>query len=264
MSDRERSVSVSPKTRLPSQTRGNSIVQQQPEQYNNPAKRKMEEREASFEAPRRVEQVDARLQTNGNHQASPTTTSSSQQPPRKRIRYTEPPIWARSAKGVKGLGRKSNGRQATPQPPAHAPPATLIKQESNGVRQSSPAVPRPLGGSDYDWDGPLGPWEPSINGKRPQEEVTKLVADFLFMHVVNREDTRELASRGVEIEIEAKLGQLVSKETNQRLNLPIRSETILMENQFVGFKSTMTEVCSTFCAPSYRNANICERHSINV
>ncbi|KAA8577091.1 hypothetical protein EYC84_007098 [Monilinia fructicola] len=241
MSERERSLSVSPKTRLPSQTRANSVIQQRPEEFNGSTKRKLEAREMSFEAPQRVEQYDDKPQINGGRQSSSVAGSSPQQPPRKRIRYTEPPIWARSAKGVKGLGRKINGRQEPPQPSAQGPPASLRKQESNGMHQASPAVSRPLGGNDYDWDGPLGPWEPSITGRKPQEEMTKLVADFLFMHVVNREDTRELASRGVEVEIEAKLGQLVSKETNTRLNLPIRSETILMDNQFIAFKSTMTE-----------------------
>ncbi|KAF7856025.1 hypothetical protein EAF04_009981 [Stromatinia cepivora] len=241
MIERERSLSVSPKTRLPSQTRGSSMVQQQPEEYNNSTKRKMEDREMSFEAPQRVEQYDVKPQINGDHQVSSAAAPSPQQPPRKRTRYTEPPIWARSAKGIKGLGRKTNGRQHTPQPSAQALPVTLIKQESNGMRQASPAIPRPVTGNDVDWDGPLGPWEPSISGTQPRAEMTKLVADFLYMNVVSREDTRELASRGVEVEIEAKLGQLVSKETNQRLSLPIRSETVLMDNQFIAFKSTMTE-----------------------
>ncbi|THV54443.1 hypothetical protein BGAL_0026g00140 [Botrytis galanthina] len=241
--ERERSLSVSPKTRLPSQTRGNSMVQQQPEEFNNSTKRKLEDREMSFEAPPRIEQYEVRPQMNGDHRSSSTAAPSPQQPPpRKKIRYTEPPIWARSAKGVKGLGRKNiNGRQHTPQPSAQSLPATLIKQESNGMRQPSPAVPRPVTGNDYDWDGPLGPWEPSISGTKPPAEITRLVADFLYMHVVNREDTGELASHGVEIEIEAKLGQLVSKETNVRLSLPVRSETVLLDNQFVAFKSTMTE-----------------------
>ncbi|ESZ91092.1 hypothetical protein SBOR_8525 [Sclerotinia borealis F-4128] len=242
VSERERSLSVSPKTRLPSQTRGNSMIQQQPEEYNNSTKRKMEDREISFEAPQRVEQDDVKPQINGDYRSNSVATPSPQQPAKKRFRYTEPPIWARSAKGIKGLGRKTNGRQLTPQPSAQVPPATLIKQESNGVRQASPAIPRPVAGNDYDCDGPLGPWEPSISGRKPPAEMTRLVADFLFRHVVSREDTRELVSRGVEVEIEAKLGQLVSKETNQRLNLPIRSETVLMDNQFIAFKSTMTEV----------------------
>lgn len=245
MIERERSLSVSPKTRLPSQTRGNSIVQQQPEEYNNSMKRKMEDREMSFEAPQRVEQYNDKPQTNGDSQTNSSATMSPQQPPKKRTRYTEPPIWARSAKGVKGLGRKINGRQ-TPQPSAQGPPATLIKQEINGVRQASPAIPRSVTGNDVDWDGPLGAWEPTISGTKPPAEMTKLVADFLYMHVVSRDDTRELASRGVEVEIEAKLGQLVSKETNERLNLPIRSETVLSDNRFVSFKSTMTEVCSLY------------------
>lgn len=249
MSERERSLSVSPKTRLPSQTRMNSIIQQQPEEFNSSTKRKMEDREMSIEAPQRVEQYGIKSEINGDHQINSVAAPFSQ-PPKKRIRYAEPPIWARSAKGMKNLGRKINGRQQTPQPSVQASPSVSIKQGSNGLRQESPAIPRPVAVDDVDWNGPLGPWEPSIAGKEPPSEMTKLVADWLYMHVVNRDDTRELASRGVEIEVEAKLGQLVSKETNQRLSMPIRSETVLMDNQFISFKSTMTEVCYMYSSLS--------------
>ena len=73
--------------------------------------------------------------------------------------------------------------------------------------------------------------------------MTKLVADFLFLHVVNRNDMGELASRGVEVEIEAKLGQLIDKDSRQRYQLPVRSECILMDNNRVSFVSSMTQVC---------------------
>jgi mRNA capping enzyme, beta chain len=72
--------------------------------------------------------------------------------------------------------------------------------------------------------------------------MTKLVADFLYLKVVSRGDLGELASRGVEIEIEAKLGQLIDKDTNERYSLPVISECILAENARLGFRSSMTEV----------------------
>ena len=39
----------------------------------------------------------------------------------------------------------------------------------------------------------------------------------------------------VEIEIEAKLGHIVDKETNERYRLPVKTECVLMENSRVGF-----------------------------
>jgi hypothetical protein len=90
----------------------------------------------------------------------------------------------------------------------------------------------------------LGPWEESILGSKPNEMMTKLVADFLYTNVVSRSDLGELGSRGVEIEIEAKLGQLIDRETNDRFYLPVDSECILKSNSRVSFRSSMTEVCS--------------------
>jgi polynucleotide 5'-triphosphatase len=89
----------------------------------------------------------------------------------------------------------------------------------------------------------LGPWEKSITGHKPFEQMTKIVADWLYVNVVSRSDVGELASRGVEVEIEAKLGQLIDKDTSQRFQLPVMSECVLAENGRVGFRSSMTEVC---------------------
>jgi hypothetical protein len=93
--------------------------------------------------------------------------------------------------------------------------------------------------------GILGQWEKSITGKKPFEEMTKIVADFIFMNVIRRGDLGELSSRGVQVEIEAKLGQLIDKDTNQRYHLPVRSECILGDLARVGFRSSMTEVSCT-------------------
>ncbi len=125
----------------------------------------------------------------------------------------------------------------------------MVKAETNGNQQVSPAVARQAPSVELPSNHPsalLGPWEQSITGKKPFEQMTKLVADFLFMNVVSRGDLGELASRGVEIEIEAKLGQLIDKETNERYYLPVGSECILADSARVGFRSSMTEVCWYF------------------
>jgi hypothetical protein len=241
-SERERSLSVSPKTRLPSQPRGD-ILRQDPEidVYASSTKRKMADREFETEPPRPVSQSDSKPQVNGNSRTPSTTTSSPQQPPRKRSRYTEPPIWARSVLGRSKstfgptqIHSKMNGKQASFAPQTAPPP--FVKAETNGHH-----IPLPASQQD-DPSRLLGPWEKSITGKKPFEQITKIVADWLFLNVVSRGDDGELASRGVEIEIEAKLGQLIDRETHERYFVPVQSECVLRDNPRVTFKSSMTEV----------------------
>lgn len=95
----------------------------------------------------------------------------------------------------------------------------------------------------------LGPWEPSITGVKPADALAKVVADFLYLNVVRRDDLGELASRGVEIEIEAKLGHILDRQTNERLLLPVQTECVLADNAHLMFKSSMTEVCD--CLHNY-------------
>jgi polynucleotide 5'-triphosphatase len=89
----------------------------------------------------------------------------------------------------------------------------------------------------------LGAWEQSIQNCLPQDEISKIVADWLFRVVANREDAGELASRGVEVEVEAKFGQIIDKDTNDRIRYPIQSECVLIESNRTIFRSSMTEVC---------------------
>ena len=225
---------MSPKTRLPSQPRGEITTPQSEKDYNQ-GKRKMDDRELSVEEPRRTDSMDSRPQVNGNHHIS---TTSPQQPAKKRIRYTEPPIWAQSIrnKGITGRGpAKVNGKQPLAVQPVHASPA---QPETNGNQAAGrSAIDGKVHPSIL-----LGKWEESITGIKPAQGMTKEVADFLFLNVVSRGDLGELASRGVEIEIEAKLGHIVDKETNERYRLPVKTECVLMENSRVGFQSSMTEV----------------------
>lgn len=206
----------------------------------------MDDREIAVEDPRRITPQEAKPQVNGDNRIPSASTSSPQQPARKRIRYTEPPIWAQSVRGRKsiyaaGVSRpnpKPNGKRAMVNVTAHAAPP-LIKCETNGHRQISPSV-----GANDDAPHPshmLGPWEWSILKDRPQDQMTKIVADWLFLNVVSRSDFGELSSRGVEIEIEAKLGQLIDRETNYRYVLPVQTECVLENNGGLAFRSSMTE-----------------------
>lgn len=107
------------------------------------------------------------------------------------------------------------------------------------------AVSRAAPPPDVAGDDPsllLGPWEKSIIGAKPYDSAAKAVADWLYGLVVNRQDFGELSTRGVEIEIEAKLGQLVDTDTSVRYQLPILNEVILREMKRIRFESSMTEV----------------------
>ncbi|RDW89725.1 hypothetical protein BP6252_01757 [Coleophoma cylindrospora] len=267
-SERERSLSVSPKTRLPSQTPSNSresfsILHEQPEVGPSAsAKRKMSDRESPVEQRQSIEQI-SKPQVNGNHQSTPVPASSPQrpqQPPaKKKMRYTEPPIWARSVRGgFKSSGIKVNGRQGV-SGESTPPPA---QTEANGHRHVSPAVGRSGPPSTPGGCGLLGAWEESISGIKPVEELSRIVADWLYGKVVSRSDIGELQVRGVEVEIEAKLGQLINKDTNERYRLPVESECLLSESGRVGFKSSMTETQHK-ALNEFLNQQVTETHPEN-
>ena len=102
----------------------------------------------------------------------------------------------------------------------------------------------------------LGPWEPSITGKMPHEEVTKLVCDFLFEQVVVRKDIGAgpaggtAIGQGAILEIEAKLGQIIDRNRGERLRLPVLTECVISKDDSsirTAFESSMTLVIiSTF------------------
>jgi polynucleotide 5'-triphosphatase len=141
---------------------------------------------------------------------------------------------------------KVNGKQTAPHSQPQTTPSPLVKSETNGHQALPGAMNRPGPPSDVAVDEPsllLGPWEQTIANVKPTDAMAKEVADWLFRNVVSRADIGELTSRGVEVEIEAKLGQLIDKDTGVRYRLPIRSEAVLSETNRIAFRSTMTEVC---------------------
>ena len=97
--------------------------------------------------------------------------------------------------------------------------------------------------------GPLGPWEPSITNVIPSEEIVRVISDFLFAEVVSRDDVGAGpagggTSRGAVLEVEAKIGQLIDRNTNDRLRLPVMTECVVGKNDpnlRLAFKSSMTE-----------------------
>ncbi|KAJ5509420.1 hypothetical protein N7527_011563 [Penicillium freii] len=201
-----------------------------------------------------------------------------QQPKQKRRRYNEPPIYARLTP------RNTNRRPIIPNPrppvPKHArqsrqDPSLAARRRSSSIKAVTPATrvtrapavaspstsmprvqappslpaPSPRPPSTSQTVGSLGPWEPSITGFIPHEEVTKTLCDFLFQHVVMRNDVNAgptgsaAAGQGTIVEIEAKLGHIIDMDSRDRIHLPILTESVLnRENARIrtSFESKMT------------------------
>ncbi|KAG6003192.1 hypothetical protein E4U21_002269 [Claviceps maximensis] len=232
---------------------------------STPAKRKLDDRNLS---PKELEHKTTRpppREVDGGNSIDAQSASSDGVPRNKRLRRLQPPIWAQCAttlgsklpsnanfvlqkrappsnpngKGDNG-GTKSEG-QSRPASPEIARTST-----SNASKQAPPPPPPPppSAAAVAAESGPqdiLGPWEASITGVKPYEEISKTVADFIFIHVVNNPDIKEILSRGIQFEIEAKLGTLIDKDTNYRVNRLLDTECVLHDNGRVAFRSSMTE-----------------------
>ncbi|QKX53690.1 uncharacterized protein TRUGW13939_00770 [Talaromyces rugulosus] len=283
-SDRERSVSVSPKTIVSrqslSQDQGTTPHRTSTDEdrwrdsppahqsYNGPSAESLKQQsltpQLAFSQPQAMQTSSSPLV---RHTPSRETSAAPSRPvksevvsrpssslgrptKRKKIRYDEPPIYARKATrmGAKGpvlpsprppipkhASARFSLRENSPSTLADAPPSTStptpVKPPVNGAtppngRVVATAPPEPSHGA-------LGPWEPSITGKIPYEEVTKSICDFLFKEVVLRKDLAAGAAGAAAtgsmatLEIEAKLGRLVDKDRGERLRLPIMTECII-------------------------------------
>ncbi|KAK3385415.1 CYTH-like domain-containing protein [Podospora didyma] len=293
--DRDRSLSVSPKTRIPSLPSsagrpGTSVADSESRYSHNhsaapampsaaepdrsrergvtPGKRKLEDRELRLDE---LEKRDVRPPpfeaANGRAGHTDTLQShASLKRTRKRRVYPKAPVWAQTAhkfqplshpnvilyRAVKHAVTQVNGKSESLLGSRHASPE---EKRSMAAPQAGPAghpptqpstqppmqPPVALQESALTW-GPLGPWEASITNTTPQESLTKVVADFLFKYVVLSEDMGEIQSRGVQFEIEAKLGTLVDKETNKRVSMSVLSDCVVDDgHSWMAFRSSMTE-----------------------
>ena len=198
---------------------------------------------------------------------SASSTVSPLRSVRKRPRPQEIPIFAQSARklgrGASGNPLLPNRRQPTGKstPPVKRDPADLKKVPSQGPAQ--PIKEEPNGHAALSGDepllptqpqlgdrGPLGPWEPSFLNVITYDEVTRRISDFLFQEVVLRDDVGagpagNTPGPDAVLEIEAKIGHLIDKNTNDRLRLPVMTECVLDKrdpNLRIQFQSSMTEV----------------------
>ncbi|KAL1976708.1 hypothetical protein VTN31DRAFT_2990 [Thermomyces dupontii] len=293
--ERERSVSVSPKTVVPRQSFSSDIggtpgqttaneERRKSSQSSPPGSASSHRRNGSLPTPSPPSQSHPTQQSHsqsaaGHMEGSPSSSTTAHdrtqpatttkadpgeaadaQPKHKKVRYDEPPIYARKAPRRSGMPpvipnprppfpKHSTERFFSPgqQRPAAAPPAPSARPVPNGAtptgsRKSVIPAPEPT----Y---GPLGPWEPSITGLIPHEELTKVICDFLFQQVVLRRDLgtgppgATATGPMAVLEVEAKLGQLIDRDRGGRLRLPVMSECILNREEMgsrTAFESSMS------------------------
>lgn len=208
----------------------------------------------------------------------PTDRTENQPPKPKRRRYNEPPVYAQRSVRTKGRcpvipnpqppiskhARASGDpwasrRQSLASTAGSATTATMLRTTRTPVPSvPAPAVPAPTTNGPplraaaprVQQEGSLGPWEPSITGFIPYEEITKQLCDFLFQHVVLRTDVvaaaagSAAAGQGAIIEVEAKLGHLVDMDRRERLVLPVLTESVINRESRLrtSFESKMTVV----------------------
>ncbi|KAH0595125.1 hypothetical protein MHUMG1_06874 [Metarhizium humberi] len=266
---REPSLSISPRTRVASIASNSDRAMASPvdmekkslpisqtvivdlDRAVTPAKRKLDDRNLS---PKELEHKEARPppgELNGAHIGNSQTTPAQSAPRKKRISRAQPPIWAQSARSLGGkmpnqanfvlqkrihshINGKVDGGSKADRSSRHASPEAA-RTSTSTASKPAPAVVE-AGPQDI-----LGPWEASITGVKPYEEISKTVADFVFIHVVNNPDIKEITSRGIQFEIEAKLGTLIDKDTNYRVDRLLDTECVLHDTGRVAFKSSMTE-----------------------
>lgn len=270
---REHSLSVSPRTRVASIASNSDRVMAspvdierkslpvaqtvaiEPERAVTPAKRKLDDRNLS---PKELEHKETRPppgDLNGSHSSSKQPSSSPAAAKKRRAHRAQPPIWAQSAYSLGNkmpnhgnfvlqkrvhshINGKAEGGSKTDRSSRHASPDAPRTSLSTASKSAPPVAES--GPQDI-----LGPWEASITGVKPYEELSKTVADFIFIHVVNNPDIKEITSRGIQFEIEAKLGTLIDKDTNYRVDRLLDTECVLHDTGRVAFKSSMTEVSAT-------------------
>ncbi|KAI2084469.1 hypothetical protein LOZ36_004802 [Ophidiomyces ophidiicola] len=194
--------------------------------------------------------------------------SAAHLPKKKRKRYHEPPIYARKAPRSSGTPPSIPVGFKPPPPsflPTKPPPSKRAVSEDRPTSRNTSLPPRlslHTSPAQTDAEGSvarpkpvttpvtsLGPWEPSVTGVIPHEEVTKLICDFLFQQVVMRKDIGGAPAGGAAtgsgaiLEVEAKLGQLVDKNRGERLRLPVLTECVISRDDphmRLAFESSMS------------------------
>ena len=235
---REQTMSVSPKTVPEQLPQRDEAIEPTPERVSQLSKKCMLFRANLFQSSSKGTQSFSSEPTTAVKRSRDTASIDSGSPPAKKVRQTvEIPIWARQAKKTRPLKKYQTGK-GNHQANSRATPTRTLQSAADVA-----------GGHCF-------------NNRMPSEDVTHAVCDFLFLHVVTNEaltagpDGRAL---GV-FEIEGRVGSLIKKGEDDRLLLPVRSETVLNESLDVAFESNMTLV--SFVLHITSRLTQCNRSSI--
>ena len=245
--DRGRSMSVSPKTCAPNIPQPQPRPRQQPppERAATPVKRKLSDVD-SVDHPREAQRPAVDM----NGAAVPQHLVGRQQRKKRPRMYPkdQPPVWGvdfdenchlqRHNWSIHSRGpkkKKDAGEEGHPSPPnnsgrqgdRHTAPGAA----PNGPGPSSGPPKRPC-------DASLASLEPLVIGS------SKAVADYLFVNVVNSGYAGEMRAHKIAFEIEARLGIVVDRDTQNRVRVPSSVSEVVLDPKLGhwGFKSSLTEV----------------------
>ncbi|KAI9726291.1 MAG: mRNA-capping enzyme subunit beta [Chrysothrix sp. TS-e1954] len=140
---------------------------------------------------------------------------------KRRRKDAELPVWAHRCKATPPLKRYRIVGAQKHAANSHHQPAT----SGNGQPDDSAQIGLAAG-------------ETSFTEVIPSEEITRHLCDFLYRHIVLN-DAAGSMDQG-QLEIEAKFGTLIDRSTNERLRLPILTESIVAPGADVSFESDMT------------------------
>jgi hypothetical protein len=163
------------------------------------------------------------------------------EPRPKKRRGVEIPIWAQMCKSSAPLPKYRNAVQARQ--------SNLLATAPVQASERSPIPQSAVVRLDHDLHAKL---EDSFIGIMPFSDIHKSLCDFVFHNVVQNNTfgtTRagEAASSHLgELEIEAKIGTIIDRNTNDRLRMQAASEVVLPHGTNITFESMMTEVCFEF------------------
>ncbi|TLS30973.1 hypothetical protein PpBr36_02818 [Pyricularia pennisetigena] len=205
-------------------------------------------------------ETPAKRKFEADHQPQRPPPSARRKMPR---RYTEKPAWARTLDECKNEARargeefelksynldlrkivhpeERHQREKTAERPAsrHASPEI---SRANGSRPGPAPASAPHPTPAAPEVTTIRDWEPSIKGFRPTDPTVKTIADFVVQNVIKNEDMEQILSRKIQFEIEAKLGWVIDKHTDQRLGIPGLDEIVLDGDRIDNaFRSSMTE-----------------------
>ncbi|KAF2837136.1 mRNA triphosphatase CET1 [Patellaria atrata CBS 101060] len=161
---------------------------------------------------------------------------------RKRKRNDPVPIWAQKRANPRPINR-----QAPVNIPLPLPPQQPIQHTKTPNGQQKPQVTEPKPNPFIKKPEPktavkkIELWEPSITGIKPYDQLTRQVCDFLCEHVAWN-DLATLDPNVGQLEVEAKLGKLFDKQTQQLFEMDIGNEAILHpeQNRYIRFESSMS------------------------